>query len=131
MTLTPQQAGSTNSKRRLAAHRAMPAGQAVVPVQDKKPRGMLALMEHSWDEKEHCPLLLHDIVGWSWKRKKRDAKFPDDPTERAEFALELADAYALRSKEKATWKAYSEWWKTYLRFAEFFDVADEAALNTW
>ena len=30
----------------------------------------------------------------------------------------------VRSKEKATWKAYSEWWKTYLSFCEFFDVAE-------
>ena len=98
VTLTPQQAGSTNRKRGLAAHRAMTAGRAVVPVQDKKPKGMLALMEHSCDEKEHCPLLLHDIVGWSRKRNNEMPKLPDDPTERAQFALELADAYALRSK---------------------------------
>ena len=57
VALTPQQAGSTNRKRRLAAHRAMTAGRAVVPVQDKRPRGMFALMERSWDENEHCPVL--------------------------------------------------------------------------
>ena len=79
VALTPQQAGSANRKRRLAAHRAMTAGRAVVPVQDKKPKGMLALMERSWDEKEQCPVLLH--VGWSRKRKNEMPKMPDDPTE--------------------------------------------------
>ena len=84
MALTPQQAGSTNRKRRLAAHRAMPVGQAVVPVQEKRPRGMLALMERNWNEKEHCPMLLH--VGWNRKRKNEMPKMPEDPTERAAFA---------------------------------------------
>ena len=79
-------------------------------------------MEDNWDEKEHCPVLQH--VGWSRKRANEMPKMPDDPTARAEFALKLAGAYALRSKEKATWKAYSEWWKTYLSFCEFFDVAE-------
>ena len=121
--VTPKQEGSTNRKRRLAAHRAMTAGKAVVPVQHKRPRGMLALMEENWNAKEHCPTLLH--VGWERKRKNEKPKMPADHTERAEFALELADAYALRSKEKATWKAYSEWWKTFLCIAECFNVAEE------
>ena len=93
-----------------------------MPVHHKRPKGLMALMEDNWDEKEHCPVLQH--VGWSRKRANEMPKMPDDPTARAEFALELADAYALRSKEKATWKAYSEWWKTYLSFCEFFDVAE-------
>ena len=59
-------------------------------------------------------------MGWSRKQKNEMPKMHDDPTERAEFAFQPADAYALRSKEKAAWKAYSEWWKTYLSFAKFF-----------
>jgi hypothetical protein len=121
--LTSLGGGLSNRKRRLqAAHRAMTAGRALVPVHHKRPKGLMALMEDNWDEKEHCPVLQH--VGWSRKRANEMPKMPDDPTARAEFALELADAYALRSKEKATWKAYSEWWKTYLSFCEFFDVAE-------
>ena len=90
VAITPKEEGSTVRKRRLAAHRAMTAGKAVVPVQHKRPRGMLAIMEESWDAKEHCPTLLH--VGWDRKRKADRPKMPADPTERAHFALELADA---------------------------------------
>ena len=122
--LTPRDEGLSNRKRRLAAHKAMAAGRAQVPAHHKRPKGMTALMEVNWDEKEHCPVHMLQHVGWSRKRANKMPKMPEDPTERAEFALELADAYALRSKEKAMWKAYSEWWKTYLSFCECFDVVE-------
>ena len=120
--LTPRDEGLSNRKRRLAAHMMMTAGRAQVPAHHKRPKGLMALMDENWDEKEHCPVLQH--VGWSRKRAIEMPTMPEDPTERAEFALELADAYTLRPNEKATWKAYSEWWKTYLSFCEFFDVAE-------
>ena len=128
--LTPRDEGLSNRKRRLAAHRTMTAGRAQVPAHHKRPKGLMALMEENWDEKEHCahcPVLQH--VDWSRKRANEMPKMPEDPTERAKFALELADAYALRSNEKATWKAYSECWKTYLSFCEFFDVAEMNSVN--
>ena len=68
--LTSLGEGLSNRKRRLqAAHRAMTAGRALVPVHHKRPKGLMALMEDNWDEKEHCPVLQH--VGWSFYLRRQ------------------------------------------------------------
>ena len=114
----PKVAASKTQKK--ALWRTMVDGK---PVQlQQRPEGMHAL----WRSRAGGagkPKLLQ----LQWHRARDKPKAPKGGAGLSEFARELADDLAIKSKSEATWKSYAGWWDVLLAFAQKFGLELEEA----